>query len=174
MEGELPPPIDYDGVYRSTADAVYRICLAVLRDVDDAADATMDVFRKLLINPPTRHVDNLEGWVRTSARTTAIDHLRRLRPLQPIDGALAVTDRAAGPEELVIDEEAARRLRGYFAQLTLDQRRVVELRTLGCSSKEIADVLNRNVPWVNTTYRRALLRLRELMTADDAERGGPS
>ena len=34
-----PPPIDYDAVFRRTADNVYAVCLAVLRDPAEFAKA---------------------------------------------------------------------------------------------------------------------------------------
>ncbi|HEY7032222.1 MAG TPA: sigma-70 family RNA polymerase sigma factor [Thermomicrobiales bacterium] len=165
---EPPPVIDYDALYRRTADTVYRICLAVLHDPDAAADATMDVFRKLISNPPTRHHDNLDGWLRTSARTTAIDHLRHLRRDLPFDEALGLSDPSPTPEEVVLDDDLRRTFRDRFGVLTPDQRQVIELRLEGLSGDEIARLLARKRNWVDTTAFRAIERLRDDLTANAA------
>jgi RNA polymerase sigma factor (sigma-70 family) len=173
-EVTIPPPvIDYDAVYRRTADNVHRICLAVLHDPEAAADATMDVFRKLLSNPPARHHDNLEGWLRVSARTTAIDHLRELRRHLPLDDALDLSDPAPTPEEIVLDDDLRRSFRDRFAVLTPAQRQVIELRLEGLAGDEIARLLGRKRNWVDTTAFRALARLRNDLNADPTGKEGP-
>lgn len=155
-----PPVIDYDAVYRRTSDSVYRICLSVLRDPEAAADATMEVFKKLLSRPPRRDLDNLEGWLRVAARTTAIDHLRSLRRHVPLDDARDVFDPMPTPEEIVLDDDARRSLHDRLATLPAAQRQVIELRLEGLSGDEIARLLGRNRGWVDTTAFRALQRLR--------------
>jgi RNA polymerase sigma-70 factor (ECF subfamily) len=169
---EPPSVIDYDALYRRTADNVYRVCLAVLRDPEAAADATMDVFRKLLTNPPTRHHDNLEGWLRTAARTTAIDHLRDLHRHLPLDDALDLSDPAPTPEEIVLDDDLRRSFRDRFGILTPAQRQVVELRLEGLSGDEIARLLARKRSWVDTTAFRAIARLRDELTLNPAGKEG--
>jgi RNA polymerase sigma-70 factor (ECF subfamily) len=166
------PPIDYDAVYRRTADHVYNICLAKLRDPEAAADATMDVFRKLLSNPPTRHHDSLEGWLYTSARTTAIDHLRGIHPHIPLDDAHDYSDPAPTPEALVVDDDLRRSFRERLGVLTPAQRQVIELRLEGLSGDEIAHLLGKKRGWVDVTAYRAIHRLRDELTRNPSGKEG--
>jgi RNA polymerase sigma-70 factor, ECF subfamily len=152
---------DYDGLFRQCADSVYRICKAILGDPDEAADAAQDVFKKLLTNPPKRHTDNVRGWLHSAARTTAIDHLRAMHRFTPLDESNDQTDPGPSPEASALDADLRRRLAAHLHVLTPDQRRVVELRSENVSAKEVALLLNRNVPWVNTTFFRALRQLRD-------------
>jgi RNA polymerase sigma factor (sigma-70 family) len=155
--------IDYDGLFRRCADSVYRICRAVLENHEAAEDATQDVFRKLLSNPPKWHVENVPGWLNAAARTTAIDHLRAMRNAGPLDETDEPPDPSPGPEEHAIGEDLRRRIWGHLDKLTPDQRRVVELRIEGIPAKDVAQLLGRSVGWVNTTFKRALDRLRTIV-----------
>jgi RNA polymerase sigma factor (sigma-70 family) len=171
---DAPLAIDYDGLYRQCADSVYRICRAVLGSHEAAEDALQDVFRKLLSNPPKQNLENLRGWLHTTARTTAIDHLRAMRNHAPPDDDEPDEPPSDEPtlEEIVLTEELRQLVRRHLDVLTPNQRRVVELRSEGLRSKEIAELLDRNVGWVDQNYHRALERLRTSMGADFPKQGG--
>lgn len=170
--GEGSLVFDYDGLFRQCADSVYRICKAILGDPDEAADATQDVFKKLLTNPPKQHADNVRAWLHAVARTTAIDHLRAMHRFAPLDESEERADPGPSPEAFALDADLRRRLADHLRVLPPEHRRVVELRCENVPAKEVALLLNRNVGWVNTTFLRAMRRLRDTM-ADDffAEEG---
>jgi RNA polymerase sigma factor (sigma-70 family) len=72
------------------------------------------------------------------------------------------------PEDQAIARSMAKELRDLIPLLGGDQRRVLELRLAGLSSREIETVLGKNRSWVGVTQHRAVIRLRALM-ADRAE-----
>ena len=59
-----------------------------------------------------------------------------------------------------------------LAQLSPDQRQVVELRLAGLRSNEIGDVLGRSRGAVDAIQARAVARLRELLGAANATTEG--
>jgi RNA polymerase sigma-70 factor (ECF subfamily) len=163
----------YDAIFRRSVDMIYRICLAVLHDADAADDATSAVLEKLVKRLPKSDVQDVDRWLRRVAKTTAIDHLRELRRHAPLEEAAEVPDPSPTPETLALDDDLRRLLKGHLSSLSPDQRRVVELRVAGLSAKEIAELLGRDPGWVDTTYFRALRKLRERLESDASGRGAP-
>lgn len=68
----------FEEIYKENSDMVYCEAYSILRNVCDAEDVTIEVFCKLykyMLNSQCIH--NVPGWLRISARTTAIDLLRK-------------------------------------------------------------------------------------------------
>ena len=76
---------------------------------------------------------------------------------------------APSPEDLAVGAEERGRVGRLLDQLLPDQRRILELRLAGLTSKEIAAALGRTPNAVDQAQFRALSRLRTLLSA--AERG---
>ena len=70
------------------------------------------------------------------------------------------------PEDELLIADSERSVARLLAQLTPDQREVVELRLAGLSGAEIASVLGRNHGAVRGTQFRAYQKLREILARE--------
>lgn len=162
-------------LYRRYVGPVYRYCLVRLGNVEAAEDATSAIFIKVLASLPSCRDETFRPWLFRIAQNVMTDRYRAARPTEPLETAAAVPEPEASPEELVLASESAERVTKLLANLSADQRRVLELRVAGLTGREIAGVLGRSHGSVRMIQVRAAARLRELYHQDDTERrGGPS
>ena len=82
-------------------------------------------------------------------------------------------DEAPGREQLFLDADDARWIRGLLAHLTKDQRQVVELRLAGLNDSEIAAVLGRSRGSVRTLQYRAVQKFRSILIQDTSRNADP-
>ena len=69
------PEARFEEVYASCQPRVFRTCLAILRNADDAAEATQEVFSRAL--PLVTDLREPHVWLQTVARNYCLDQLRR-------------------------------------------------------------------------------------------------
>ena len=142
----------------------------------DAEDAVQEVFIEVW-----RHADRFDPQVASEAtyitmiaRRRLIDRFRR-RSRQPDTASIQeemVESTSRHEEQTEIEEEAAR-ARRHLQQLRPQQRQVLELSiTHGLSQSQIAEATNLPLGTVKTHARRGLLRLRELLGADQIGTSG--
>lgn len=75
----------FEKIYTQNKDFVFRTAYGLLRNVEDAEDVVIEVFCKLYIYLKTnREIRNIPAWLRTVARTTAIDMIRKFGKESPI------------------------------------------------------------------------------------------
>lgn len=155
-------PLAFEQLYLVYLDPVYRYCYRRLGNPEQAEDATSQVFLKAYAAIANHRAGKFRGWLFTIAHNVVIDIYRRQRPTRPIESIADPADSSASPEELSIAADDGRRLRAMLAELTDDQRNVIELRLAGLSGVEIADVLGRSHGSVKTIQFRAVARLRSI------------
>jgi RNA polymerase sigma-70 factor (ECF subfamily) len=110
-----------------------------------------------------------EAWVFGIARHVSVDHHRRhqrirrhlhlgrLLSADDVEGATPVD------HDLVVEDDHAA-IRSHFAELTDNEREVLELRVIaGLSAEEAGQALGRTAGAVRTAQSRALAHLRNLM-----------
>src|SRR6266849_7357147 len=69
-------------LYEANSTAVYRVCQRLLKNTDDAADATQEVFLIALESlDPTAKNGRARAWLLTVARNHCLDLLRRRKRL---------------------------------------------------------------------------------------------
>lgn len=153
-------------LYRRYVGPVYRYCLVRLGNVEAAEDATSAVFTKALAPLSSCQDGSFRPWLFRIAHNVIIDGFRRERPTWPLDTAEAIPESAPSPEELALAAESADRVGTLLASLPDDQRRVLELRLAGLTSREIGEVLGRSHGSVRMIQVRAAKRLRAFYTAD--------
>jgi RNA polymerase sigma-70 factor (ECF subfamily) len=56
---------------------VYGTCLFYLQDKDEAQDATMQLFEKLMLDINNREIDNFKGWLSFVVRNHCISIIRK-------------------------------------------------------------------------------------------------
>lgn len=145
---------------------MYGYCYHRLGSREAAEDATSLIFTRALAALPTLRGSSFRSWLFGIAHHVVADVLRgKHRDLQ-LDVASAVWDPTPSPEGTALDDETHRALAAALAQLSAQQRRVVELRLAGLTSTEIGKTLGCSPGAVDVAQHRAVLRLRQLLSAD--------
>ncbi len=166
-----------DALIRATYADVYAQCRRLLADSADAADATQEVYLRVV-----RSIIGFRGeaafgsWLHRVTVNVCLTALRRrgdqrargqvagLRAFAAPDSVDDVADDAAGPSARAEQADLAARTARALAQLPEDARDVVVLRDLqGLSTKEAAELLGVSEGAVKVRLHRAHARLRDLV-----------
>jgi RNA polymerase sigma-70 factor (ECF subfamily) len=151
-------------LYRRHVTAIYRYCALRLPTPHDAVDATSQTFLQAFAK---RHQFSarrpFRAWLFTIARHVTADVYRtRPAPTTRLDFAKHVIDPEQSPEDASLMAETQREVHTLLQQLPTSQRHLVELRSAGLSTAEIADVLGRTQAAVKIGQFRAYRHLRTL------------
>jgi RNA polymerase sigma factor (sigma-70 family) len=156
--GEVNTLVD---LYSKHERRIYRYCLALLRNPDDAEDATQETFTRAAPFLPNLAGD-LSAYLTTVARNICCDVVRaRARRPVPLDN-VAVPDRAVSPERQSVDWDVVRRM---WRQLSPSERLLFAYTFAGYRYEEIASRTGMSRPSVSVGLTRARRRLRDLATA---------
>ena len=163
-------PNALEAVYDRYGQIAYSLFVRITREETTAEDLVQELF--LRVWNRARDFDASKGslgvWILSIARNMAIDHVRsasarfatRLRPLDQAEQAQSST-RANASESF---KDQVKVVKAAFEQLSLDQKRVLELAYFeGFSQSEIASRLNEPLGTVKTWMRSGLARLRTAM-----------
>jgi len=148
---------------------IFRFCMRMTRDEQDARDATQDTFFKVL-RKLDRYNDEyrFETWLFSIARNTCIDvHRRRKRRSESQERDVA----AHGPSPLDIAAKRHDADRVHVALATLPDiyREIITLYHLeGMLYREIADLTGLPMGTVMNRLFRARRKLKEALEAMDA------
>ncbi len=167
-----------DALIRATYASVYALCKRLLGDPSDAADATQEVYVRVVRSVLGFRAESSFGtWLHRVTVNVCATALRRrgdIRARGQVAGATAFAapdspDVVASPDDLeggVADRDDARRVAAAIADLPEDARAVVLLRDVeGLSTKEAATVLGISENTVKVRLHRAHARLRELVAS---------
>lgn len=142
---------------------VFRLAGADLA-ADAFADVMIDVWSKAGRFRPSGKAST---WLFAIAHNKSVDALRRRDRYARRAGARALhaaPDPERGPESAAIEDESARALRAALAELSADQRAVIELAFLrGFAQAEIAQIVGCPLNTVKTRTFYARRRLREIL-----------
>lgn len=159
-------------LYDALVGPIYRYIALRVRRREDAEDLTQLVFERIVGGLP-RYRQNgkpFTAWAFRIARNVVIDHVRKERPMEPLEPA---HEQAGGPEVEAISlrGEQIRELRQAITLLTPDQREAVALRFVaGLSAEEAAQVMGRRAGTIRGLTFRAIASLRRLMAESEDER----
>jgi RNA polymerase sigma-70 factor, ECF subfamily len=180
-------PDAMEALIRATYGSVYALCRRLLDDPADAADATQEVYLRVV-----RSVLGFRGeaafstWlhrVTTNVCATALRRRGDVRARGQVAGhtAFAVpggADELASGDDTegrVAERDAVRRLGRAIDDLPAHARAVVVLRDVrGLSTKEAADVLGVSEEVVKVRLHRAHAKLRALMADHQARAPDPA
>ncbi len=158
----------FSRLYDAVAPKLLGVALRVLGDRASAEDAMQEAFVKIW-----RHADRygVTGhspmtWLITIARNTAIDRLRRQRPVEDIDAmAETLADVGACGEAAAVARSEAARIMACLDELEPARRDSVRGAYLeGRSYADLAAQHDVPLNTMRTWLRRSLLRLRECMS----------
>lgn len=175
LEAAIEDPRAFDPLYERYAEDVYYFCYRRLGHPEEAADATSQIFVKVLRALPGYVPDRVEAgasfraWLFRIAQRTVIDLQRRRKHTDTIDtlpddeAPIPIVDPGRSPDEHLIGNEDARRVRTMLAKLPDRQRRIVELRLADLSGQEIADAMGISLSAMKSAQFRAFRTLRRLL-----------
>jgi RNA polymerase sigma-70 factor (ECF subfamily) len=157
-------------LYDTTNRLIYGLILRVLSEAGAAEEVLLDVYTQVWRQAAS--YDTQRGsplaWLTTIARSRAIDRLRSGWQTQQRQESLdVISDRetnAASPEEATVMSERQRLVRQALAQLSPEQREVIELAYYsGLSHSEIAARLGQPLGTVKTRTRLGMMKLRDAL-----------
>jgi RNA polymerase sigma-70 factor (ECF subfamily) len=169
---------DPDGLaaaYDRYGQMVYSLFLRMTQDQSTAEDLVQELFLRVWNRSRDFNAEKgtLGVWILSIARNMGLDFVRSARArfktrMQPLDKTdeLFLSYKPKEPELLI---HSARLVREAFANLTADQKRVLELAYFeGFSQSEIAAQLNAPLGTVKSWMRAALERLRTAVKPGEA------
>ena len=144
---------DLGALYERHMPVVFAICRRYLRPDEDAQDAVMQLFEKLVVTLRHHEVSNFPAWLHTTARNHCLMQLRARQRAGPESGPLVLhfPDAAAvesapaahlgdDADDLALTEERLQAMEHALAELPEGQRRCLELFYLQKKCyREIAD-----------------------------------
>jgi RNA polymerase sigma-70 factor (ECF subfamily) len=170
-----------DALIRATYTDVYKLARRMLADPDEAADATQEVFVRVMRSVVGFRGDAAFGtWLhrvtvnvcltmlkkRTQARETGMVAGRT--PFALPDEAFEIAGDEASPDDRAETADLVRRSEVALTKLNEEARAVVVLRDIeGLSTKEVADLLGVTENVVKVRLHRAHAKLRELVLGSD-------
>ena len=170
-----------DALIRATYADVYALALRLVRDRDDAADVTQEVYVRVL-----RSVAGFRGeaafgtWLHRVTVNTALTALRKRSRIarpgaeafgMPGEERSALVDQDAGPEERAERAELLARAQAAVAALPESSRTIVVLRDVeGMSTAEVAAATGLSETAVKVRLFRARERLRASLSDDTVTR----
>jgi RNA polymerase sigma-70 factor (ECF subfamily) len=155
-------------LYDELVTPIYRYVAVRVRRREDAEDITHQIFERIVAALP-RYRDNgkpFTAWAFRIARNAVIDHVRRARPLEPLDAATEPRDEV-GLEQISLRGEEIRELRRAIRELTADQQEALALRyAAGLSAEEAAQAMGRRAGTVRGLTFRAIETLRRKLRVE--------
>lgn len=152
---------------------VYQYCRIRLQSAQEAEDATSEIFERAMRSLVSFRGQSFRSWLFTIAANHVRNTVRDRRPTSPLlpDREDPDLDPACSPEEAALSRERAVQIQGLLAQLPPRQRSVAELRLVGHTTKEIAEVLGLSLRTVKVTQWRAFKRLQVLLEGMEGSLG---
>jgi RNA polymerase sigma-70 factor (ECF subfamily) len=166
QNGRLSNAPPFASVYEAFAGPVLRYCQVRIASPAEAEDAAAQVFTKALAAYPPDNRDSVRSWLFAIAHNVVANHYRATSaraPARPLDEALSIPDQQVTPDEIVMKREERARLLDAIAELTAEQRQVVELRLAGLTGLEIAEATGRSHAAVKMLQYRAISHLRVVL-----------
>ncbi len=153
---------DFERVYRTYFDPVYRYALALTGDGQEAEELTQETFFKAM-----QALDGFRGecsvktWLCGIAKNAFLSDRRRKKP-EPLDEVPERPDAAPGPEAQALEHDESRRLHRALHALPEPYKEVFTLRVFGqLSFRDIGELFGKTDNWACVVYHRARARLQK-------------
>ena len=156
----------FDTIVARHQRAVYQVCYRFVRNHEDAADLTQDVFVRAFKGLKAFKGDaKLSTWLHRVAVNVCLNRAALVRPgIEPLDPARHVDDRSEDAFGMVARGERAADVRRAIAQLPPRQRATVMLRVYQeLSHEEIAEILGGTVGAAKANFFHALGNLKRML-----------
>jgi RNA polymerase sigma-70 factor, ECF subfamily len=160
--------VDLDGLLAELRPKLHRYCARMVGSVIDGEDVLQDALIKAVeAFASAGAIGNPEGWLFRIVHNTALDFLRRRNRQQALQSGEEV-DMIADPVDPVLSRQIASASLRTFMRLPVAQRSsVILMDVLGCSLREVCEVMDFSLPAVKAALHRGRTQLRELAGAPD-------
>jgi RNA polymerase sigma-70 factor (ECF subfamily) len=151
---------------------LHRYCARMVGSVIDGEDVLQDALIKAFeARPAAGAIQNPEGWLFRIAHNTALDFLRRRSRQEALRSAEEV-EMIADEWDAIASRQIANASLRTFMRLPVAQRSsVILMDVLGCSLREVCDIMDTSLPAAKAALHRGRTQLRELAAeGDDAPR----
>ena len=157
-----------DGLLVEMRPKLHRYCARMVGSVIDGEDVLQDALIKAVESfASAGPIANPEGWLFRIAHNTALDFLRR-RTRQEAMRSGEEVDMIADPADTVASRQLASASLRTFMRLPVAQRSsVILMDVLGCSLREVCEVMDFSLPAVKAALHRGRTQLRELADEPD-------
>jgi RNA polymerase sigma-70 factor, ECF subfamily len=157
-----------NGLLAEMRPKLHRYCARMTGSVIDGEDVLQDALIKAVeAFASAAAIGNPEGWLFRIAHNTALDFLRRRNRQEALQSGEEV-DMIADPADTVQNREIARASLRTFMRLPVAQRSsVILMDVLGCSLREVCEVMDFSLPAVKAALHRGRTQLRELADQPD-------
>jgi RNA polymerase sigma-70 factor (ECF subfamily) len=157
-----------DGLLAEMRPKLHRYCARMTGSVIDGEDVLQDALIKAVeAFASAGAIGNPEGWLFRIAHNTALDFLRRRNRQEALHSGEEV-DMIADPADTVQNREIAGASLRTFMRLPVAQRSsVILMDVLGCSLREVCEVMDFSLPAVKAALHRGRTQLRELADEPD-------
>ena len=153
---------------------VFNLALRMVCQEQDALDLSQEAFVRAWRGLPGFRADaRFSTWLYRLTSNICIDFLRAQKNRRTISMTVEddaepqqwqVPDPAPGPEEVVMEREQARKVQAAMAQLTVQQRQILVLRSVhGMSYGEIGDIMDLTEGTVKSRLARTREQLRKIL-----------
>jgi len=159
---------DIDGLLAEMRPKLHRYCARMVGSVIDGEDVLQDALIKAVESfPSAGPIGNPEGWLFRIAHNTALDFLRRRNRQEALRSGEEV-DMIADPADTVLSRQIASASLRTFMRLPVAQRSsVILMDVLGCSLREVCEVMDFSLPAAKAALHRGRTQLRELAHEPD-------
>jgi RNA polymerase sigma-70 factor, ECF subfamily len=168
MASDASASADIDGLLAAMRPKLHRYCARMVGSVIDGEDVLQDAMIKAVeAFASAGPLQNPEGWLFRIVHNTALDFLRRRNRQRALQSGEEV-DMIADPADTIASREFAGASLRTFMRLPLAQRSSVILTdVLGCSLREVCEVMDYSLPAVKAALHRGRTQLRELADEPD-------
>jgi RNA polymerase sigma-70 factor (ECF subfamily) len=142
---------------------LHRYCARMVGSVIDGEDVLQDALTKAVeARGSADTIGNPEGWLFRIAHNTALDFLRRRNRQETLRGSAEV-DMIVDQLDAVESRQIAATSLRTFMRLPPSQRSsVILMDVLGCSLKEICEIMACSLPAAKAALHRGRMQLREI------------
>jgi RNA polymerase sigma-70 factor (ECF subfamily) len=150
-------------------DYIYRLCLSIVDDPADAADASQETFINAIADIDRYSVGtNFRAWLSRIAVFKCYAILRKRKIRKRLQSALRIihsnTLNSPGPLDFVSKNEKVNELRSAIRELSSKHRVVIVLRYIhGLSIREMSEVLELREGTVHSRLHYAIRNLRKMI-----------
>ncbi len=161
----------FEALFERHYDRIYGVLFRLTGTRAQAEDLAQEVFLKLY-QRPLRRGDNVSGWLYRVALNTGYNALRGAQRRSRREQTTAEDlPHPPSPEDEVARREARRAVRAALAQLPARSAKLLVLRELGLSYREMADAVGVKASSVGTLLARAQAAFEAAYTATQNQAG---
>ena len=155
----------FESLMRQHERLVLVTALRLLGALEDAQDASQEVFLKLYRNLDRVGASgNLAGWLYRVTVNVCHDAQRKRRVPAPVEDAAGLAAPTADPQRAAVETERRRALEMSLRMLSERERAVLVLRDLeGLSTQEVARVLGTTEATVRSQISKARVKARDFL-----------